>query len=83
MTHMRFKSGLEWNSPYEQYRFSFKEWVNFLSFFRLDPDMEVAVPSRVSDENGVRVKERKIRLRELPARRPGESALKFSVQTLA
>ena len=78
---MLFKSDLEWNSQYEQYRFSFKEWGNFLNFFRLDPDMEVTIPSRAIDENGVRAKEQKIRLRDLPKFKSSAGSVKFSVQT--
>ena len=78
---MLFKSDLEWESDYKHHRFSFKEWANFMSFFRLDPDMLVTVPSRAVDENGVRTKEQKIRLADLPKFKSGVGGVKLSVQT--
>jgi hypothetical protein len=78
---MQFKSDLEWESDYEKYRFSFKEWGNFLNFFRLDPDMMVTVPARGYDEKGERVTERKIRLRDLPKHKSGAGAVRFSIRT--
>jgi len=78
---MIFKSDLEWETDYQHHNFSFKEWDNFLNFFRLDPNMEVVVPSRAVDENGKREKEKKIRLADLPKHKSGASAVKFSVQT--
>lgn len=81
MKPMTFKSDLEWESDYENHRFSFKEWGNFLDFFRLDPDMVVTVPSNAVDENGVRERERKIRLADLPKFKSGANSVKLSVQT--
>jgi len=78
---MVFKSDLEWESDYQHHRFSFKEWTNFLNFFRLDPDMMVTVPSRAVDENGNRAKEQKIRLRDLPKHKSGATSMKLAVQT--
>ena len=78
---MTFKSDLEWESDYKHHRFSFKEWSNFLQFFRLDPDMIVTIPSRAVDENGNRTKEQKIRLADLPKFKSGANSVKLSVQT--
>lgn len=79
---MQLHSDIEWESDYQRHRFSFKEWGNFLSFFRLDPNLTVSVPSRAVDENGVRLKEQKIRLRDLPKHKSGGSRIKFTVQTV-
>ena len=78
---MVLKSELEWESDYQHHRFSFKEWGNFINFFRLDPNMEVVVPSRAVDENGNRAKEQKIRLRDLPKHKSGATSIKLAVQT--
>ena len=79
---MKLNSELEWESDYKHHRFSFKEWGNFLSFFRLDPDMVVSIPSRAVDENGNRAKEQKVRLRDLPKHKSSGARMKFSIQTV-
>lgn len=81
MAPMIFQSEREWHSFYESHRFSFKEWENFLMFFRLDGDMLITIPSRRVNDDGTKAKEQKIKLRDLPKYKGGISGLKFSVQT--
>lgn len=78
---MLLKSDLEWDSEYENHRFSFKEWANFLSFFRLNGDQMVTVPLRIVGEDGVKMGEQKIRLADLPKFKAGLNSIKLSIQT--
>ena len=76
-----FQSDREWLPDYEKHRFSFKEWANFLDFFRLNGNQLITIPSRVLKDDGAPAREQKIRLADLPKFKAGISNLKFSVQT--
>lgn len=78
---MIFKSDREWLSDYEKHRFSFKEWANFLDFFRLNGNQLITIPSRIVNDAGTPAREQKIRLADLPKYKSGISNLKFSIQT--
>jgi hypothetical protein len=78
---LMFESEREWHTFYESHRFSFKEWDNFLMFFRLDGDMAITVPSRRLGDDGKPEKELTIKLRDLPKHKGGIANLKLGVQT--
>ena len=81
MHTLNLTSEREWHTFYESHRFSFKEWENFLMFFRLDGNMLITIPSRRVNDDGSKAKEQKIRLIDLPKYKGGITNLKFSVQT--
>lgn len=81
MAPLIFNSEREWHAFYESHRFSFKEWENFLMFFRLDGNMMITIPSRRLNDDGSKAKEQKIKLRDLPKFKGGIANLKFHVQT--
>ena len=81
MAPMIFQSEREWHAFYEGHRFSFKEWENFLMFFRLDGDMLITIPSRRVNDDGTPERLQKIKLRDLPKYKGGLPKLKIGVQT--
>ncbi len=76
-----FKSDREWLTDYEKHRFSFKEWANFLDFFRLNGNQLITIPTRLVNDAGTPEREQKIRLADLPKYKSGIGNFKFSVQT--
>lgn len=81
MKRLELQSDREWLAYYESHRFSFKEWDNFLDFFYLDRKQQVVVPSRAIGEDGTRMKERQVKLADLPKFKSGLGGLILAVQT--